>query len=102
MKPLMLSALVALGLSSPAVGQSADPSGTWLTPSQDTKVRIARCGGAYCGAIVSSTYQKDVNNQDPTKRDRPVVGLQMIYDLKPSADGMVGQLYNPQDGKTYT
>jgi uncharacterized protein (DUF2147 family) len=101
MKPAIVAALAALALVPAARAQDADPSGVWLTQSGDTRVRIARCGAAYCGTIVSSTYQKDVNNQDPAKRDRPIVGLQMISDLKPSGDGYSGQLYNPQDGKTY-
>lgn len=94
--------LATLLLASPALAQNADPSGTWLTQSGDTRVRIGRCGQAYCGTIVASTYQKDTNNQDPAKRDRPVVGLQMIWGLQPTGADYTGQLYNPQDGRTYT
>ena len=97
--------LVAFGfalLTVPAQSQSADPSGTWLTQSGDSRVRIAKCGAALCGTIISSTYQKDVNNPDPKLRDRNMVGVQMISDIRPSSDGYSGQLYNPQDGKTYT
>ena len=86
----------------PAGAQTDDPNGTWLTASGDTRVRIARCGAAYCGTIVSSTYKKDTNSPDPKLRDRSIVGVRMIWDLKPSGDGYSGQLYNPQDGKTYT
>jgi|SRR3954451_16084475 uncharacterized protein (DUF2147 family) len=89
-------------LALPAHAQSADPSGTWLTESGDTRVRIAQCGAAYCGTIVSSTHKKDENNQDAKLRDRSIVGVQMMWDIKPSGDGYSGQLYNPQDGKTYT
>jgi uncharacterized protein (DUF2147 family) len=31
-----------------------------------------------------------------------MVGVQMISDIRPTGDGFSGQLYNPQDGKTYT
>jgi uncharacterized protein (DUF2147 family) len=97
--------LAAFGLSLFALSaqaQSADPSGTWVTQSGDTRVRIAKCGAEYCGTIASSTYQKDTNNADPKLRDRNVVGVRMMWDLKPDGDGYSGQLYNPQDGKTYT
>jgi uncharacterized protein (DUF2147 family) len=97
--------LAAFGLSLlalPAQAQSADPSGTWLTQSGDTRVRIARCGAEYCGTIAASTYQKDTNNADPKLRERNIVGVRMIWDLRPEGDGYTGQLYNPQDGKTYT
>jgi len=51
---------------------------------------------------VSSTYQKDTNNIDPKLRDRAIVGVRMIWDAKPEGDAYSWQLYNPQDGKTYT
>ena len=95
-----LAALLAAISLAPAWAQ--EPVGTWLTQSGDTRVRIAKCGAALCGTIISSTYQKDVNNPDPKLRDRNMVGVQMISDIRPSSDGYSGQLYNPQDGKTYT
>jgi len=102
MKQAILAAFGLALLGLPAQAQSPDPSGTWLTQSGDTRVRIAKCGTALCGIIVSSTYQKDTNNADPKLRERSMVGVQMISDIRPSSDGFSGQLYNPQDGKTYT
>jgi uncharacterized protein (DUF2147 family) len=102
MNKTILTAFGLVLLSMPAQAQSADPSGTWMTQSGETRVKIAKCGGDYCGTIVSSTYQKDTNNADPQLRDRNIVGVRMIWDLKPNGDGYTGQLYNPQDGKTYT
>jgi uncharacterized protein (DUF2147 family) len=102
MKQAILAALGLALLALPAQAQSSDPSGTWLTQSGDTRVRIAKCGAALCGIIVSSTYQKDTNNSDPKLRERSMVGVQMISDIRPTGDGFSGQLYNPQDGKTYT
>jgi uncharacterized protein (DUF2147 family) len=102
MKQAILAAFGLALLALPAQAQSSDPSGTWLTQSGDTRVRIAKCGAALCGIIVSSTYQKDTNNSDPKLRERSMVGVQMISDIRPTGDGFSGQLYNPQDGKTYT
>ena len=102
MKQAILAALGLALLALPAQAQSADPSGTWLTQSGDTRVRIAKCGTVFCGTIVSSTYEKDTNNADPKLRNRNIVGVRMIWDAKPEGDGLSGQLYNPQDGKTYT
>src|SRR4051812_33702626 len=102
MKPLILAALGAL-LAPAAQAQPQDPSGTWLSQSGETRVRIARCGTAFCGTIVAvKTDAKDVNNPDPTKRGRSLVGVQMISDIRPAGDGFTGQLYNYQDGKTYS
>src|SRR6188508_2106800 len=102
MKQAFLAAVGLALLALPAQAQSADPSGTWLTQSGDTRVRIAKCGAVYCGTIVTSTFQKDTNNADASLRDRAIVGVRMIWDLKPDGEGYSGQLYNPQDGKTYT
>src|SRR3954453_21513425 len=101
MKPIVAAALGVFVLATPALAQSGDPSGTWLTESGDTRVRIAKCGASWCGTIVASTHPKDVNNPDAAKRDRALVGVQMISEIVPSGDGFSGQLYNPQDGKTY-
>jgi len=87
-----------------ATPATADPSGTWLTQSGDTKVHIARCSNSYCGTIVwQKTPSNDTKNPDPAKRSRPLVGVQMIHGMTASgANQWSGQLYNPQDGKTYT
>jgi len=80
-----------------------DPSGTYLSESGETRVRIARCGQAYCGTIISVRGDaKDANNPDASLRGRSLVGVQMISDIRPSGEGFTGQLYNYKDGKTYT
>jgi uncharacterized protein (DUF2147 family) len=103
MRPAIYAALGALALAVPALAQGQDPSGTYLSESGETRVRIARCGGAYCGTIVAVTGEaKDVNNADPALRGRNLIGVRMISDIQPSGDGFTGQLYNYKDGKTYT
>ncbi len=82
---------------------AAEPTGTWLTQSGETKVRIAPCGGEFCGDIVwVKNDTGDVNNPDPALHSRPLVGVRMIYGMKGSGDTYAGRLYNPMDGKTYS
>ncbi|WP_112664261.1 DUF2147 domain-containing protein [Microvirga flavescens] len=98
-----LAALSFFVASPSAQAQSADPSGTYLSESGETRVKIAKCGPVYCGTILSvSGEPKDVNNADPTLRSRNLVGIQMISDIEPAGEGFSGQLYNYKDGKTYT
>lgn len=97
MKTLMLAGLVTMSLAAgaaPAMAQ--DPSGTWLSQSGDTRVRIARCGSAYCGTIVAVRNNlKDENNPNPALRTRSLVGVQMISGLQSSGEGAwSGSLYN--------
>jgi uncharacterized protein (DUF2147 family) len=90
---------------------AADLTGTWLTEEGKATVRMADCGGALCGTIVAlkepndpqtGKPKVDKNNVDAGKRGRPLVGVQIVTGLK--ADGAnkwSGQIYNPEDGKTY-
>jgi uncharacterized protein (DUF2147 family) len=103
MKPVLFAALGALVLAGPAFAQAQDPTGTYLSESGETRVRIARCGSAYCGTIVAVQGEaKDVNNPEPGQRNRNLVGVQMISNIVPSGEGFTGSLYNYKDGKTYT
>jgi uncharacterized protein (DUF2147 family) len=103
MKSAILAGFAGLLLAFPVLAQGQDPSGTYLSESGDTRVRIARCGAAYCGTIVSVKGEpKDVNNSDPALRGRNLVGVRMISDIQPSGEGFTGQLYNYKDGKTYS
>lgn len=104
MRSSTIAAPLGLLLAAGAVqAQTADPSGTYLSESGETRVKIAKCGAAYCGTIVAVQGEaKDANNPDASKRDRSLVGVQMISDIKPAGEGFSGQLYNYKDGKTYT
>lgn len=57
-----------------------------------------------CGKLVwLKNPVKDVNNPDPSKRDLPLVGSTMLYDLKPSGTPgkWDGHLYDAEKGKTF-
>jgi len=90
---------------------AADPTGTWLTEEGKATVRVTDCGGALCGTIIAlkepndpqtGTPKVDKNNVDASKRSRPIIGVQLVTGLKPAgANKWSGQIYNPEDGKTY-
>jgi uncharacterized protein (DUF2147 family) len=86
---LSAAALTAL-TSAPAL---ADPSGTWLRDNGNSRVRIAKCGDAFCGTLV---WVKDADS--PSK-----VGQRIFYDMKASGENAwTGKAFNPEDGKTYS
>lgn len=91
-----------LGMSGAA--QAQELAGTYLSQSGATKVRLSPCGAAFCGTIVwVSKPGNDVNNPDPARRDRPLVGIPMIYGMTATGPGTYsGKLYDYQNGKTYT
>lgn len=99
-KPGWLAAVLAV-LAGPAL--AADPAGNWLVKDQTAIIRIAPCGGAYCGTIAwTSQPGTDENNPDPAKRDRSIVGTQILLAMKPAAaNRWDGEIYNPENGKIY-
>ncbi len=97
-----LPSAIALAMLS-AMALAAEPTGTWLSQSGETKVRIAPCGSEFCGTIVwVKSDTKDVNNPDPSLRGRSLVGVGMVFGMKPAGNGYSGKLYNFTDGKTYS
>lgn len=114
--PMMLrrSAIAAIMLASAFTPSLAgDPTGTWLTEGGTATVRIASCGAEFCGTIIAlkepndpatGRPKTDKHNADAGKRNRPVVGVQIVFGMKPSStpDKWNGQVYNAEDGKTYS
>jgi uncharacterized protein (DUF2147 family) len=105
---VMISAVIGwLGVD-PA---SADPVGTWLTEGGRSRVRVGPCGSALCGTVVwlkepddpdTGKPKVDKKNADASKRGRPLVGVAILLNAKPSGSNKwVGQVYNAEDGKTY-
>lgn len=100
---VLLAALLATPLAGAGTAQAQDVAGTWLTEGGTSRVRISPCGSARCGTIVWTVAEaRDVNNPDPARKARNLVGVRMISDAKPDGGTWTGQLYNPLDGRTYT
>jgi uncharacterized protein (DUF2147 family) len=121
-KTLIGAAVSLFGVAWPVAAQDAPIVGTWRT-ELSSEITIAPCDAGFCGqistivvpdhllegatgeAIAALTPDDyvDANNEDPALRERPILGLQILT-LEPSSDGRVhdGQIYNPEDGKTYS
>jgi uncharacterized protein (DUF2147 family) len=104
--------LAGLVLACAAVGPGfADPSGVWLDKDGWT-IRIHACGQALCAEIASTQPPLDPatgkpwidkNNAEASKRGRPLVGVQVLFDMQPSGSGKwSGTLYDPDRGKMYS
>lgn len=106
---LTLAAVLGLSLMASAA-QAAQPTGTWLSESGTTKVRITDCGGKLCGNVVwlkdakgaDGKPKTDRHNQDEAKRSRPLLGVPVVQGMAPNGDNKwSGKIYNADDGKTY-
>jgi uncharacterized protein (DUF2147 family) len=104
-------ASLALALSASAAIASASPVGVWYTQGKQGKVRIAPCGDKLCGVIIAGRGQdgkpaseaRDEANPNPALRNRPILGLQILRDFKPTGPGRWGggKIYDPNTGRTY-
>jgi uncharacterized protein (DUF2147 family) len=85
----------------------ADPTGTWREKDGGT-IQVSHCGEGYCATI--ATVQPpldpatgrpwtDKQNADPTKRSRPLVGVQVLTAPAPAGPGKwSGSLYDSDRG----
>ena len=107
----LTAALMVAGF---AGGALADPRGVWLTVSGKSHVKIDNCiddEDRLCGKIIwlrrplgdDGEPRRDIHNEDESLRDRPVLGLRVIWDMEDESDGEWGdgEIYNPTDGETY-
>lgn len=99
---ILLAALCAL--ATPSLAQDASKvAGVWQSQSGITRVKVSPCGAGLCGHVVwQRSPSKDVYNPDPSKRERPIVGLQLVSNMKQvSPNEWSGAIYNYEDGQTY-
>lgn len=102
---LLLIATGMLMFSNSALAQT--PGGTWLMQNGKAEVTITPCGKNLCGRVSRVIkYPKDgartdVHNGDPGLRNRPLLGLPVVLNLKESGSTWTGRVYDPKSGRDY-
>jgi uncharacterized protein (DUF2147 family) len=80
--------------------------GKWTNPDQTTHFQIYKQNNKYYGKVLWGTGRnpKDINNPDPTLRNRELIGLVMLHDFNYKGKSVYsdGTIYDPNDGKTYS
>jgi uncharacterized protein (DUF2147 family) len=108
-------ALMLAGLALGAAAQATSPAGLWRTIDDNTKkdkslVRIVEANGVYTGKvekIVDPDSPKDATCKECSdeRKDKPVVGMTIIRNVKQSADDKDvfegGDILDPNNGKVY-
>ena len=100
---------LALAVVAAAPASAAEPvQGRWITAEKDAVIAIAPCGAKLCGRIdkflvppPQGLDQRDVNNSDPAKRSRKLLGMPVLTGFTADGDEWRGQIYDPKSGKTY-
>lgn len=94
--------------SSGAVAQpanSADPTGEWLVAERVARIQIVNCEDGRLWGVVSWEMNPgiDSKNPDPALRTRPTLGMPILLGMSQTkANQWDGQIYNSENGKTYT
>lgn len=100
--------MIAAPLLTAATGSALaapDIDGTWKTPA-GAVIEIKACGQEPCGRIVDFPAPKgytvqstrDLNNKDESKRSRKILGLKVLWRLKPASNSWKGRVYDPRRG----
>ena len=104
----LLAAALLLAPGWPAAAAPPSIQGLWRTDDGKALVRIGACGERMCGRIArildtgADVPTTDVNNPDPGRRARPLVGLRILSGYsagKTAWEG--GHAYDPKTGNSY-
>ena len=108
-----LTAALVFGVAGQArADEPVTPSGIWYTDGQESIIKVHNCGAdqsTYCGTMVwlkepteaDGSPKIDKLNKDPAKKNKPLIGLDILLNMKADDDHWTGKAYNPEDGKLY-
>jgi len=100
-----LFALAAISTLASGAAFAADPSpiGDWLVKDGYANIRVDNCGGRLWGIVAwEKDPGKDVENPDPAKKGRPILGMPILLGMAPTKPNLwEGEIYNSQNGKMY-
>ncbi len=111
-KSLLRAVCAFAVLTLAGAGQAvANPIGVWREKDGGT-IRIYRCGAALCATIATlqprlhpatGKPRTDENNENVSKRNRPLVGMQVLIGMRPSGAGKwSGRLYDSDRGQFFS
>ena len=93
---LTKAALVALAFAVPATALAQEPvEGRWRNPKNTVTVKIAPCGGAWCGYVVEANeHAKQGAREGGTAN---LIGTRILTGLKKTGDNTFkGQAFDPK------
>jgi uncharacterized protein (DUF2147 family) len=111
-KLFTLATLATLTLAATLAAAQASPVGLWKTIDDETQqeksyVRVTETGGVLSGKIEklidSSKQDSKCDKCTDDRKDKPVLGMVILRDLKKGDDGMWegGSIVDPNNGKVY-
>ncbi len=110
-KITLFTALTTAAASS-VYAQSPPIEGIWLNEKQQTKIQFYKApNGTYAARLAwfvppqgeNMRTKVDKRNPNEALRNRPLLGTNIVYDLRPAGKNEYekGKAYDPSSGKTY-
>ncbi len=94
-----------IGLPAAASAAPEDAIGTWKDTETAAITQIYSCAGGICIKVItpSKEHATDAYNPDPALKGRSMAGVVIMTGaMQDGAGRWKGQLYNSEDGKTYS
>ena len=106
--PLLVVPVMPIGMHEARAAEARPPVdailGEWWTENRDARIRFVKhTDGTYRGVVTWALHPRsDRFNKDPKLRERPIVGMVLIWHLVQGDEKYEdGSIYNPEDGGTY-
>ena len=107
-----LATILVASASREVRADPASPAGIWYTDGDESIIKVHGCTDdptIYCGTLVwlkepteaDGSPKVDKLNKDPAKKNKPMIGIDILLNLKSDDDHWTGKAYNPEDGKFY-
>ncbi|WP_340587361.1 DUF2147 domain-containing protein [Erythrobacter alti] len=104
---LALASAVAIAALPNVTSAQRSIDGTYLDQGGYVEITVGPCGNSRCGEITRIVRRKpgestrDAHNDDPALRNRPILGINVLQNLRWDDGVWRGEVYNPEDGGTY-
>lgn len=112
MKYLLLTLITCWLALRPATAQTP-PLGVWADDTGDSHIELYRCGEQLCGRVVwlrtptdaNGKPRLDVKHPTPERHTQPLQNLTVLQNLRYNAETdrwEDGEIYDPENGRTYS
>lgn len=116
---ILFATVIGLSAGFPAAADGPGDAilGQWYTEDDESKVRVVKENGKYYGTIIwldeplyepedpeAGEPKRDRENPEPSKRNQPLIGLQVLKNFSYEPDDGTwegGTIYDPANGRTY-
>jgi uncharacterized protein (DUF2147 family) len=109
MRKWIAGAGLAVFVATTVHAATPNPVGRWRTQMHGALVDVRMCADqvpcaflAWVDPAKAGGVTKDLQNPDPSLRSRPLVGVPILWGLRPSGNGWKGgRVYNPETGQIF-